>query len=136
MERYVLTKDAAGGEYVFPLEMDDTTCTYDVDLLVVEDTSLPRRGEVGGLPLGMRWRTPSGGEITEKVWMGREEDVVYESYFTRHLRASYRLGMKPSEHGGWTLAVSVPEDIASSHRLRGIGLSLRKNPPQVPGEAD
>lgn len=129
MEQYVLTEDAPGGEYSFLLDMADTTATYTVKVLLVEDVPLPRRASTGPIPLIMKWKTPSGNTVQEKVWMGRGEDILFENYFTRHLFSTYREGIIPSEYGRWTFIVSVPPAEVSSHRLRGAGVSLVKSGP-------
>ena len=107
------------GPYVFPLEMGDTTASYDFDLYTrIDDAdSLP-----ADLPLDMVWTSPLDSTFRETVYLPL---VGKRRAFSLEIYAPYRAEMRPVVPGKWTLTVSVP-DSARLREMRGLGLVMTK----------
>ena len=119
-EQFVL----GGGPYVFPVDMTDSTATYDFDLYTRLDGDHEDLATLKGTLLRAEWRSPSDSVFVEKIYLPL--DGTRRSYFSRQVYVPYRADMKPVQPGLWTLTFRQ-EDRMQMVPLRGLGLVVRKN---------
>lgn len=123
-ERFVkASRTDAYGRYVFPLDLSDTTCRYDVGLYAVLDVEDPDFEAFSHLPLDILWESPSGRPFWEEVAVGRD-CLVDSKYYEKSFRTAYRTDLVPVEPGIWRLSVSVPEADSWQGSMVGIGVKL------------
>ena len=108
------------GPYVFPVEMADSTASYDFDLYTRIDADAEEIAQLQELPLDVEWKSPSDSSFRERVYLPLSGQG---GPFNRDVYHPYRAGMRPVECGSWTLTFRVPADIPR----RGMGLVVRKN---------
>ena len=118
-EQFVRVDQATEGEYVFALDLSDSTASYDISLYTRVDTPvLEAEKPSGQLRLEVEWTAPACGE-------GGLSETVYLPYGNRAGSSKlYRSGVKLSPAGEWRVAVrpkNTPEG------LRGIGIICKRH---------
>ena len=110
------------GPFSFPVDMADTTASYDFDFYTRVDALPNEIARLTELPLVVCWQSPSDSLYAETVWMPMQGP---SSFFTRDVHTPYRADVRPREAGLWTMTVSLP-DTVSVPGLRGLGLVITK----------
>lgn len=123
-EVFVKASECNGqGFFVFPVAMDDSSCTYSLSFIV----PLACRDDVfesfAGTEAEVVLVAPSGQRYYETVSFGPEALSCHE-WDRKTLAVPYREGLVPVEHGIWTMYVSLDEDFKRRYSLEGIGMSL------------
>lgn len=118
-EQFVRADQAPDGEYVFALDLSDSTASYDISLYTRVDTPvLEAEKPSGQLRLEVEWTAPANSE-------GGLSETVYLPYGNRAGSSNlYRSGVRPSPAGEWRVAVrpkNAPEG------LRGIGIICKRH---------
>lgn len=124
-ETFVKASDKDGqGRYGFVLNMDDSTCVYDLSIFTKVDCTQEQLDMMPDINMVMSFVSPS------LVHYG-EEFCVEKSEYSRHERFSvdyslpYRVGLVPVEYGLWQLYVTVPQE-DKIEGFRGVGLRVSR----------
>ena len=117
-EQFVRSNQARGGEYLFELDMSDSSATYDVSLYTRADAPLMTSERPDSqMALSVRWFAPSdSAALAETVFLpcgGAAGSVQL-----------YRSGMRPRPSGTWKVSVRVKD---APEGLRGIGIICKRN---------
>ena len=115
-EQFIRADQAQDGEYVFALDLSDSTATYDLSLYTrVDPTLMAAATPSAELALQVCWMNPGGEAMSEIVYLpfGAEAGSV----------KLYRSGVKPAPAGEWHLSVTP---IAPPEGLRGIGIICKR----------
>lgn len=126
-EQFIRADQAQDGEYVFALDLSDSTATYDLSLYTRVDPAL------------MAAATPSAELALQVCWLGPAveatasqacfavpamSEIVYLPYGAAGGTVQlYRSGVKPVPAGEWHLSVTP---IAPPEGLRGIGIICKR----------
>lgn len=115
-EQFIRADQAQDGEYVFALDLSDSTATYDLSFYTRVDPALMAAATPSAeLALQVCWMNPGGEAMSEIVYLpfGAEAGSV----------KLYRSGVKPAPAGEWHLSVTP---IAPPEGLRGIGIICKR----------
>lgn len=115
-EQFIRADQAQDGEYVFALDLSDSTATYDLSLYTrVDPTLMAAATPSAELALQVCWMNPGGEAMSEIVYLpfGAEAGSV----------KLYRSGVNPAPAGEWHLSVTP---IAPPEGLRGIGIICKR----------
>lgn len=107
-EYFILKEDAPEGVYAFPLDLADTTVSYDISLFV-----RPDRRDTSGFPLKASWYREDSLRFAEEVFFPAGKEV-----------ALYRSGVRMAEPGEWTLCL---EPCCPPAGFSGIGVINQRN---------
>lgn len=110
-ETFVYSKDSLSGVYSFPVEMTDSTASYDFWIY-----ARTLSGEIENLEIRALWLTPSGESLSETVYM--------ETVDSRGVRELYRSAVVPSELGEWKLNL---RPVVGTSRLLGLGIVQKEH---------
>ena len=115
-EQFIRADQAQDGEYIFALDLSDSTASYDLSLYTRVDPAL------------MAAATPSAELALQVCWLGPAGEAMSENVYLPFGAAAgsvklYRSGVKPSPAGEWHLAVTP---IAPPEGLRGIGIICKR----------
>ena len=121
-EQFVRADQASGGEYVFNLDLSDSTASYDISLYTRVDSGIMKAEDPShSLGLEIRWRAASGLQADSTFLC----ETVYVPYGGRAGSNSlYRSGVRPNPAGEWRVLVR-PLDAPAG--LRGIGIICKRN---------
>ena len=120
-EKFIRTDDAEGGVYTFDVVVDDSTCTYDFVIYTRLDGEPEELAEAGYLPLFITWRSPSGREAAEKVFLSLSGMRL--EHYSRQLISPYREHFIPTETGTWQIRMLPGADMGG---VTGLGLRYTK----------
>lgn len=112
LSREKFIRSNGSGEYFFPVQMSDSTASYDISFYTKIDKVVMRPDTLASFPMQLVWRSPSRRYFSETVY-----------YPAHSLRVCYRRDLVPSEPGDWTLSVTISPEPAG---LRGLGLVVEK----------
>ena len=120
---------AQDGDYIFQLDLSDSTATYDLSLYTRVDPALMAAATPSAeLALQVSWMNPVGeAEASDSARFGKPamSEIVYLPYGSDGGTVRlYRSGVKPSPAGEWQLTVTP---IAPPEGLRGIGIICKRN---------
>lgn len=115
-EQFIRADQAPGGEYVFALDISDSTAVYDLSFYTRVDPGL------------MSAAMPSGEIALQVCWYGPADSTLVETVYLPRGGAGgsvqlYRSGIKPSPAGEWRLTVTPTAPPAG---LRGIGIICKR----------
>ena len=115
-EQFVRADQASGGEYVFNLDLSDSTASYDISLYTRVDSGIMKAEDPShSLGLEIRW-------VADSTFLC---ETVYVPYGGRAGSNSlYRSGVRPDPAGEWRVLVR-PLDAPAG--LRGIGIICKRN---------
>ena len=119
VERFI----PAPGPYEFAVDMSDSSAVYDFSFYTRLDGYSAALQEARELPLRVTWTSPSDSVFTENVYLPLEGR---SSLFSRQVLQPYRRGVRPYQHGVWTLTVAIPYS-DSREWLRGLGLVVAQS---------
>lgn len=116
-EQFIRADQAQDGEYVFALDLSDSTATYDLSLYTRVDPALMAAATPSAeLALQVCWMNPGGEAMSE---------IVYLPYGAAGGTVQlYRSGIKPSPAGEWRLTITPMTPPAG---LRGLGIICKRN---------
>ena len=126
-EQFIRADQAQDGEYVFALDLSDSTATYDLSLYTRVDPALMAAATPSAeLALQVCWLapaeggTPLGGSTSQAcLAVPAMSEIVYLPFGAEAGSVRlYRSGVKPAPAGEWHLSVTP---IAPPEGLRGIG---------------
>lgn len=115
----------AEGRYRFRMDFADSTCVYDMDLLVCMECDDVRFSGFRQMPLRVRWTAPSGQNYEDTLWISRKE-LSDSSFYKKNFWLAYRRDMRPVESGWWSLALSLSEDVVKTYDILGTGVRLTR----------
>ena len=131
-EQFIRADQAQDGEYVFALDLPDSTATYDLSLYTRVDPALMAAATPSAeLALQVCWLapaeggTPLGGSTSPACFaMPELSEIVYLPFGAEAGSVKlYRSGVKPAPAGEWHLSVTP---IAPPEGLRGIGIICKR----------
>ncbi len=116
-EQFIRADQAQDGEYVFALDLSDSTVTYDLSLYTRVDPAL------------MAAATPSAELALQVCWQSTAGEAMSENVYLPYGAAGgtvqlYRSGIKPSPAGEWRLTITPMTPPAG---LRGLGIICKRN---------
>ncbi len=111
------------GRYGFVVDMEDSTCVYDLYLFTKVDCTQQELDSIPDIGLVMRFVSPSGSQFEEEFCIEKAAYSRHESFSVDYM-LPYRIGLVPKEYGLWQLYVTVPQEDAIIG-FCGIGLQLR-----------
>ena len=116
-EQFIRADQAQDGEYVFALDLSDSTATYDISLYTRVDPALMAAATPSAeLALQVCWQSTAGEAMSE---------IVYLPYGAAGGTVQlYRSGIKPSPAGVWRLTITPMTPPAG---LRGLGIICKRN---------
>ena len=116
-EQFIRADQAQAGEYVFVLDLSDSTATYDLSLYTRVDPALMAAATPSAeLALQVCWQSTAGEAMSE---------IVYLPYGAAGGTVQlYRSGIKPSPAGEWQLTITP---MAPPAGLRGLGVICKRN---------
>ena len=116
-EQFIRADQAQDGEYVFALDLSDSTVTYDLSLYTRVDPAL------------MAAATPSAEIALQVCWQSTAVEAMSETVYLPYGAAGgtvqlYRSGIKPTAAGEWRLTITPMTPPAG---LRGLGIICKRN---------
>ena len=126
-EQFIRADQAQDGEYVFALDLSDSTATYDLSLYTRVDPALMASATPSAeLALQVCWLGPAGEATASQACLAvpAMSEIVYLPFGAAAGSVKlYRSGVKPAQAGEWHLAVTP---IAPPGGLRGIGIICKR----------
>lgn len=126
-EQFIRADQAQDGEYVFALDLSDSTATYDLSLYTrVDPTLMAAATPSVELALQVCWYSPAGEATAAQACLAvpAMSEIVYLPFGAEAGSVKlYRSGVKPAPVGEWHLAVTP---IAPPEGLRGIGIICKR----------
>lgn len=107
-EYFILKGDAPEGVYAFPLDLADTTVSYDLSLFL-----RPDKRDTSGFPLKVSWYKEDSLRFMEELFFPAGKEKVL-----------YRSGVVMAEPGIWTLCL---EPCCPPAGFSGIGVINQRN---------
>ncbi|MBR6270414.1 MAG: hypothetical protein IKR30_07605, partial [Bacteroidales bacterium] len=128
-EQFIRADQAQAGEYVFVLDLSDSTATYDLSLYTRVDPALMAAATPSAeLALQVCWMNPGGEEAaSDSACFAKPamSEIVYLPYGAAGGTVQlYRSGIKPSPAGEWRLTITPMTPPAG---LRGLGIICKRN---------
>ncbi len=132
-EQFIRADQAQDGEYVFALDLSDSTVTYDLSLYTRVDPALMAAATPSAeLALQVCWLAPQpsvGEAVPDSTALSclavpAMSEIVYLPFGAEAGSVKlYRSGVKPAPAGEWHLSVTP---IAPPEGLRGIGIICKR----------
>lgn len=126
-EQFIRADQAQDGEYVFALDLSDSTATYDLSLYTrVDPTLMAAATPSAELALQFCWYSPAGEATAAQPCLAvpAMSEIVYLPFGAEAGSVKlYRSGVKPAPAGEWHLAVTP---IVPPEGLRGIGIICKR----------
>ena len=118
-EQFIRADQAPEGEYVFALDLADSTAAYDLSFYTRIDPALMAAEEPSRtLELEISWKPAA----SDSVFL---HEAVYIPYGDKAGSVQlYRSGVRPSPAGEWNLSVKPNE---APEGLRGIGIICKRH---------
>ena len=123
-EQFIRADQALDGEYVFALDLSDSTASYDLSLYTRVDPALMAAATPSAeLALQVKWLAPASA-VLSCLAVPAMSEIVYLPYGSAAGSVKlYRSGVKPAPAGEWHVAVTP---IAPPEGLRGIGIICKR----------
>lgn len=132
-EQFIRADQAQDGDYIFQLDLSDSTATYDLSLYTRVDPALMAAATPSAeLALQVCWLAPQpsvGEAVPDSTALSclavpAMSEIVYLPYGSAAGSVKlYRSGVKPAPAGEWHVAVTP---IAPPEGLRGIGIICKR----------
>ncbi len=119
------SEKGADNLYTYSVDMQDSTCVYDLSLFTKVDRSEFSSSTIPNIRLDIRLVSPSKREFEETVWILKDNFSFKEENSTDY-DLPYRTGLVPVEFGVWDMYVAVPEEDKITG-FRGLGLQVKKS---------
>lgn len=123
-EEYYARTDEKG-VYAFSLDLSDSLCCYDLDILAVLACGDRKLETFEGFPLNVTWMSPSGIYYAEEFWL-TAASLEDRRHFSNRFFVPYREGLVPKEHGEWLLSIAVSPYFIREYSIPGLGLRLTR----------
>ncbi|MBQ3711856.1 MAG: hypothetical protein II891_05615 [Bacteroidales bacterium] len=127
-EQFIRADQAQDGDYIFQLDLSDSTATYDLSLYTRVDPALMAAATPSAeLALQVCWLYPAVEAASDSACFAKPtmSETVYLPYGAAGGTVQlYRSGVKPSPAGEWRLTVTP---MAPPAGLRGLGIICKRN---------